>query len=103
MEKNEINIINDLDKENDDLMTHLGILQQFSLGEKTNVLKHIKSYEDNIPENNNNNYLNENDILKKSDLEKKSNINIKDLSNKLSENKIDDKHNKKDLDINIIK
>ena len=103
MEKNEINIINDLDKENDDLMTHLGILQQFSLEEKTNVLKHIKSYEDNIPENNNNNYLNENDILKKSDLEKKSNINIKDLSNKLSENKIDDKHNKKDLDINIIK
>jgi hypothetical protein len=84
-------------------MTHLGILQQFSLEEKTNVLKHIKSYEDNIPENNNNNYLNENDILKKSDLEKKSNINIKDLSNKLSENKIDDKHNKKDLDINIIK
>ena len=52
MEKNEINIINDLDRENDDLMTHLGILQQFSLGQKTNVLKNIKSYTENIPENN---------------------------------------------------
>ena len=52
MEKNEINIINDLDRENDDLMTHLGILQQFSLGQKTNVLKNIKSYKENISENN---------------------------------------------------
>ena len=104
MEKNEINIINDLDKENDDLMTHLGILQQFSLGEKTNVLKHIKSYMDDIPENNNINYPKENDNYQKSDLEEKANINnIKDLSNNLRENKIDDKYDKKDLDINIIK
>ena len=104
MEKNGINIINDLDKENDDLMTHLGILQQFSLGEKTNVLKHIKSYMDDIPENNNINYPKENDNYQKSDLEEKANINnIKDLSNNLRENKIDDKYDKKDLDINIIK
>ena len=52
MEKNEINIINDLDKENDDLMTHLGILQQLSLGQKTNVLKEIKSYKDDSLDNN---------------------------------------------------
>ena len=104
MEKNEINIINDLDKENDDLMTHLGILQQFSLGEKTNVLKNIKSYEDDFLENSNINNTNENNIFKKSDVkEKTNNNNKKDLVSNPSGNEIDDKFDKKDLDINIIK
>ena len=104
MEKNGINIINDLDKENDDLMTHLGILQQFSLGEKTNVLKNIKSYEDDFLENSNINNTNENNIFKKSDVKEKTNINNKkDLVSNPSGNEIDDKFDKKDLDINIIK
>ena len=104
MEKNGINIINDLDKENDDLMTHLGILQQFSLGEKTNVLKNIKSYEDDFLENSNINNTNENNIFKKSDVkEKTNNNNKKDLVSNPSGNEIDDKFDKKDLDINIIK
>ena len=42
-----MNIINDLDKENDDLMRHLGILQQVSLEQETNVLKEINKYDDN--------------------------------------------------------
>ena len=104
MEKNGINIINDLDKENDDLMTHLGILQQFSLGEKTNVLKNIKSYEDDFLENSNINNTNENNIFKKSNVkEKTNNNNKKDLVSNPSGNEIDDKFDKKDLDINIIK
>ena len=104
MEKNGINIIYDLDKENDDLMTHLGILQQFSLGEKTNVLKNIKSYEDDFLENSNINNTNENNIFKKSDVkEKTNNNNKKDLVSNPSGNEIDDKFDKKDLDINIIK
>ena len=104
MEKNGINIINDLDKENDDLMTHLGILQQFSLGEKTNVLKNIKSYEDDFLENSNINNTNENNIFKKSDVkEKTNNNNKKDLVSNPSGNEIDDKFDKKNLDINIIK
>ena len=65
MEKNGINIINDIDKENDDLMTHLGILQQFSLGEKTNVLKNIKSYKENASEINEINNINEDNNFKK--------------------------------------
>ena len=47
MKNNEMNIINDLDKENDDLMRHLGLLQQVSLGQETNVLKDINKYNDN--------------------------------------------------------
>ena len=102
MEKNEINIINDLDRENDDLMTHLGILQQFSLGEKTNVLKHIKSYEDDIKDDNINN-INKNNI-KKSNFEEKTNINNKkDLFNNPKGNEIDYKNDKKNSEINIIK
>ena len=86
MDKNGINIINDLDKENDDLMTHLGDLQQLSLGEKTNVLKQIKSYEDtnleNISTNNNNNNNNENESTnsKNVPLEQKNDINISDIN-----------------------
>ena len=84
MDKNGINIINDLDKENDDLMTHLGDLQQLSLGEKTNVLKQIKSYEDNNIENNstnnNNNNENESTNSKNVPLEQKNDINISDIN-----------------------
>ena len=47
MKNNEMNIINDLDKENDDLMRHLGLLQQVSLGQETNILKDINKYNDN--------------------------------------------------------
>ena len=83
MDKNGINIINDLDKENDDLMTHLGDLQQLSLGEKTNVLKQIKSYEDNNIENNstnNNNNENESTNSKNVPLKQKNDINISDIN-----------------------
>ena len=65
MDKNEINIINDLDKENDDLMAHLGVLQQLSLGEKTNVLKQIKSYDNINLENNTPEKINESNVSKK--------------------------------------
>ena len=83
MEKNEINIINDLDKENDDLMTHLGILQQLSLGQKTNVLKEIKSYKDDSLDNNKSKNINENKSSKKFEIEQKPDFNNE---NKISEN-----------------
>ena len=90
MEKNEINIINDLDKENDDLMTHLGILQQLSLGQKTNVLKEIKSYKDDSLDNNKSKNINENKSSKKFEIEKKPDIN--------NENKISENNNKRLFD-----
>ena len=83
MEKNEINIINDLDKENDDLMAHLGILQQLSLGQKTNVLKEIKSYKDDSLDNNKSNNINDNKNFQKFEIEQKPDINNE---NKISEN-----------------
>ena len=83
MEKNEINIINDLDKENDDLMTHLGILQQLSLGQKTNVLKEIKSYKDDSLDNKKSNNINDNKNFQKFEIEQKPDINNE---NKISEN-----------------
>ena len=90
MEKNEINIINDLDKENDDLMTHLGILQQLSLGQKTNVLKEIKSYKDDSLDNNKSNNINDNKNFQKFEIEQKPDIN--------NENKISENNNKKLFD-----
>ena len=90
MEKNEINIINDLDKENDDLMTHLGILQQLSLGQKTNVLKEIKSYKDDSLDNNKSNNVNDNKNFQKFEIEQKHDIN--------NENKISENNNKKLFD-----
>ena len=90
MEKNEINIINDLDKENDDLMTHLGILQQLSLGQKTNVLKEIKSYKDDSLNNNKSKNINENKSSKKFEIEQKPDIN--------NENKISENNNKRLFD-----
>ena len=90
MEKNEINIINDLDKENDDLMTHLGILQQLSLGQKTNVLKEIKSYKDDSLDNNKSKNINENKSSKKFEIEQKPNFN--------NENKISENNNKRLFD-----
>ena len=81
MDKNEINIINDLDKENDDLMAHLGVLQQLSLGEKTNVLKQIKSYDNINLENNTTEKINEsNDSKKVAQTEPKNDINISDIN-----------------------
>ena len=94
MDKNGINIINDLDKENDDLMTHLGDLQQISLGEKTNVLKQIKSYENNNLENiitNNNN--NESTNSKNIQSEPKNDINISNIN--VAEKKPNKNRNKK--------
>jgi len=103
MEKNEINIINDLDKENDDLMTHLGILQQLSLGEKTNILKQIKTYDNEFPDNNNNNKINEGKNFENSELNSKNIINneIKQSKNKdeILSNFI---NNKNELDVNKI-
>ena len=95
MDKNGINIINDLDKENDDLMTHLGDLQQLSLGEKTNVLKQIKSYENNNLENTsiNNNKEKESTGTKKAELEQKNDINISDIN--IIEKKPNQNRNKK--------
>ena len=90
MEKNEINIINDLDKENDDLMAHLGILQQLSLGQKTNVLKEIKSYKDDSLDNNKSKNINDNKSSKKFEIEQKPDIN--------NENKISENNNKKLFD-----
>ena len=90
MEKNEINIINDLDKENDDLMTHLGILQQLSLGQKTNVLKEIKSYKDDSLDNNKSNNINDNKNFQKFEIEQKPDIN--------NENKISENNNKRLFD-----
>ena len=90
MEKNEINIINDLDKENDDLMTHLGILQQLSLGQKTNVLKEIKSYKNVSLDNNKSKNINENKSSKKFEIEQKPDIN--------NENKISENNNKRLFD-----
>ena len=90
MEKNEINIINDLDKENDDLMTHLGILQQLSLGQKTNVLKEIKSYKDDSSDNYKSRNINENKSSKKFEIEQKPDIN--------NENKISENNNKRLFD-----
>ena len=90
MEKNEINIINDLDKENDDLMTHLGILQQLSLGQKTNVLKEIKSYKDDSLDNNKSKNINDNKNFQKFEIEQKPDLN--------NENKISENNNKKLFD-----
>ena len=71
MKNNEMNIINDLDKENDDLMRHLGLLQQVSLGQETNILKDINKYNDNNifyefenQKTQNNNKMNYNNINK---------------------------------------
>ena len=101
MEKNEINIINDLDKENDDLMLHLGILQQFSLGEKNNVLKQIKSYENDISEKININNINDINKLKKYEFEQKKDINNNKniISNKQDEQFFDISNNKKELTV----
>ena len=90
MEKNEINIINDLDKENDDLMTHLGILQQLSLGQKTNVLKEIKSYKDDSLDNDKSKNINYNKNFQKFEIEQKPDIN--------NENKISENNNKRLFD-----
>ena len=101
MEKNEINIINDLDRENDDLMTHLGILQQFSLGQKTNVLKNIKSYTENISENNEiNNISKEETIFQKLDSEQD---NKNDLFNEDKEKNFNNLMEDNELDMNKIK
>ena len=101
MEKNEINIINDLDRENDDLMTHLGILQQFSLGQKTNVLKNIKSYTENIPENNEiNNISKEETNFQKLDSEQD---NKNDLFNEDKEKNFNNLMEDNELDMNKIK
>ena len=101
MEKNEINIINDLDRENDDLMTHLGILQQFSLGQKTNVLKNIKSYTENIPENNEiNNISKEETNFQKLDSEQN---NKNDLFNEDKEKNFNNLMEDNELDMNKIK
>ena len=101
MEKNEINIINDLDRENDDLMTHLGILQQFSLGQKTNVLKNIKSYTENIPENNEiNNISKEETNFQKLDSEQDNKNNF---LNEKSEKNFNNLMEDNELDMNKIK
>ena len=101
MEKNEINIINDLDRENDDLMTHLGILQQFSLGQKTNVLKNIKSYKENNSENNEiNNINNEKNYLKNIESEQD---NKNDLLNENREKNFNNLMEDNELDMNKIK
>ena len=101
MEKNEINIINDLDRENDDLMTHLGILQQFSLGQKTNVLKNIKSYKENISENNEiNNISKEETNFQKLDSEQN---NKNDLLNENKEKNFNNLMEDNELDMNKIK
>ena len=101
MEKNEINIINDLDRENDDLMTHLGILQQFSLGQKTNVLKNIKSYTENIPENNEiNNISKEETNFQKLESEQD---NKNDLFNEDKEKNFNNLMEDNELDMNKIK
>ena len=101
MEKNEINIINDLDRENDDLMTHLGILQQFSLGQKTNVLKNIKSYKENNSENNEiNNINNEKNYLKNIESEQD---NKNDLFNEDKEKNFNNLMEDNELDMNKIK
>ena len=101
MEKNEINIINDLDRENDDLMIHLGILQQFSLGQKTNVLKNIKSYTENIPENNEiNNISKEETNFQKLESEQD---NKNDLFNEDKEKNFNNLMEDNELDMNKIK
>jgi len=101
MEKNEINIINDLDRENDDLMTHLGILQQFSLGQKTNVLKNIKSYKEDISENNEiNNISKEETNFQKLDSEQN---NKNDLLNENKEKNFNNIMEDNELDMNKIK
>ncbi len=106
MKNNEIKIINDLDKENDDLMRHLGLLQQFSLEQETNILKDINKYNDDISNENEyvNNLKNDNNknnrilpkkknkkimdmIRKKEELEKKKkDKNLNKLNNKLNKN-----------------
>ena len=106
MKNNEIKIINDLDKENDDLMRHLGLLQQFSLEQETNILKDINKYNDDISNENEyvNNLKNDNNknnrilpkkknkkimdmIRKKEELEKKKkDKNLNELNNKLNKN-----------------
>ena len=106
MKINEMNIINDLDKENDDLMRHLGILQQFSLEQETNILKDINKYNDNNNEiyNNNNEYENNYEYSYNNKiLPKKKNKKIMDMINKNKEkrkeniinNKINERNNKK--------
>ena len=129
MEKNEINIINDIDKENDDLMAHLGVLQQLSLGEKTNILKHIKDYNNDIlanskikdndlndafeklklDENNSQNkeinYINyENEKIKDIKINEKDNnknhiLNEKNNSDENNENEIENNYEKENEDI----
>ena len=106
MKNNEIKIINDLDKENDDLMRHLGLLQQFSLEQETNILKDINKYNDDISNENEyvNNLKNDNNknnrilpkkknkkimdmIRKKEELEKKKkDKKLNELNNKLNKN-----------------
>ena len=104
MEKNEINIINDLDKENDDLMTHLGILQQLSLGEKTNVLKQIKAYDNEYLDNDNINKIKEDKNFENSELNKKNDINNENNQPKNQDEKISNYiNNKNELDVNKIK
>ena len=84
MKSNEMEIINNLDKENDDLMSHLGILQQFSLDQETNVLKEIKNYNDDT---------NYNEYEKKENLKEEPNNN---MQNKFNQKK---KLNKKIMDM----
>ena len=110
MRNNEMNIINDLDKENDDLMRHLGILQQFSLEQETNILKDIKNYNDytNDYENENNeqihNIYNNNNIAKENESKfiqnnnKKKNKKIMDMIRKKEE--IDKKKKEQKNNIN---
>ena len=104
MEKNEINIINDLDKENDDLMTHLGILQQLSLGEKTNVLKQIKTYDNEFPDNDNINKISEDKNFENSKLNSKNVINNENKQSKNKDEILSNSiNNKNELDLNRIK
>ena len=85
-----MNIINDLDKENDDLMRHLGILQQLSLEQETNALKEISNYNDNfdnyenIKNKINNNVINNNNENKYYQ-NKKQNKKIMDMIRKKEE------------------
>ena len=97
MKINEMNIINDLDKENDDLMRHLGILQQFSLEQETNILKDINKYNDNNNEiyniNNNNEYENNFEYsYNNKKLPKKKNKKIMDMINKNKEKRRENKN-----------
>ena len=104
MENNEINIINDLDKENDDLMTHLGVLQQLSLGEKTNVLKQIKAYDNEFPDNDNKIKINENKNFENSKLNSKNDINNENKQIKKQDEKMPNFiNNKNELVMNKMK